>query len=247
MTSQPAAQTAVAKTRLSPKGGSFRILGACFASYLCLTFRTAWIEIHNEEILLNALSRGPGIFGIQWHGRLAFSLLFGLGIVSGAFANFRPFRSRFVGLIKPNAEGLLFRECMLRLGIRTADTGPGVGRLARALISEGSSIITSADGPRGPFRQANSAVIRFAALAGGIIVPLGSAASWRLEFRTWDRFILPLPFARIVYVLGEPIELSACADEAAIEDARARLERTLTALAERAESLLHASCRLAPK
>src|SRR6478735_2064563 len=46
-----------------------------------------------------------------------------------------------------------------------------------------------------------------ARLSGGLVVPMASAcSSLRVLTRTWDRFELPLPFSRVVVVLGAPIE-----------------------------------------
>jgi lysophospholipid acyltransferase (LPLAT)-like uncharacterized protein len=40
------------------------------------------------------------------------------------------------------------------------------------------------------------------------IVPLAFAAKPAKIFRTWDKFVLPSPFARIVIAVGEPITIS---------------------------------------
>jgi len=64
------------------------------------------------------------------------------------------------------------------------------------------------DGPRGPRFEFKPGALFVAQLSGVPIVPLAFAAKPAKVFRTWDRFVLPSPFARIVIAVGEPILLS---------------------------------------
>jgi lysophospholipid acyltransferase (LPLAT)-like uncharacterized protein len=61
------------------------------------------------------------------------------------------------------------------------------------------------DGPRGPRRRAQAGMVAVARLSGCPIVPFGFEAErcWRL--RSWDRFMIPKPFSRAVFVYGDPI------------------------------------------
>ena len=49
---------------------------------------------------------------------------------------------------------------------------------------------------------------------------------------SWDRMLLPLPFARVLCAFGEPIQVPRDADAAAVEALRRRLEETLHHLTE---------------
>ncbi|MGH7268489.1 MAG: lysophospholipid acyltransferase family protein, partial [Candidatus Rokuibacteriota bacterium] len=64
-------------------------------------------------------------------------------------------------------------------------------------------------------------------LAGAPIVPLGLGASRRTVLRSWDRFLIPHPFARVVVVFGEPLRVPADADRDAVERHRRALEAAL--------------------
>jgi lysophospholipid acyltransferase (LPLAT)-like uncharacterized protein len=48
--------------------------------------------------------------------------------------------------------------------------------------------------------------------ARGVLVPMGAAMAWGRVLGSWDRFMLPWPFSRIVVVLGAPIEPGVSAD-----------------------------------
>jgi lysophospholipid acyltransferase (LPLAT)-like uncharacterized protein len=74
-------------------------------------------------------------------------------------------------------------------------------------LKAGKPCAITPDGPKGPRRQAKMGVVQIARQAGRPIVPFGFAAQncWRLK--SWDRFIIPKPFSRAVFVYGEPIRV----------------------------------------
>jgi len=89
------------------------------------------------------------------------------------------------------------------------------------------------DGPRGPRREVKMGTVNIARLTGCPVVPFGFAAErcWRLK--SWDRFIIPKPFSRAVFVYGEPIRVPAEGgeDEAYLQKIQKELDR-VTEIAE---------------
>ena len=83
-------------------------------------------------------------------------------------------------------------------------TGALVMRDIYGALKRGSSIITTPDGPNGPIFEFKAGNILIARISGAPLVPLACAAerSWRLS--SWDKMIVPRPFARIVIAIGEP-------------------------------------------
>jgi lysophospholipid acyltransferase (LPLAT)-like uncharacterized protein len=61
------------------------------------------------------------------------------------------------------------------------------------------------DGPRGPARSIQPGVLALAAKMGIPIVPLAWAGTRTKELKSWDQFLVPLPFGRYQVVFGEPI------------------------------------------
>ena len=61
-------------------------------------------------------------------------------------------------------------------------------------------------------------------LTGAPVVPLGFAARPARRLHSWDRFLVPLPFARAAVVFGKAATVPRDADR---EHARADLERAL--------------------
>ena len=72
-------------------------------------------------------------------------------------------------------------------------------------LREGRNIVITPDGPRGPAETAKSGVAQIALVSGAAVVPLlvKPKSAWRL--RSWDRFIIPMPFTPITVFLGDPI------------------------------------------
>ncbi len=72
-------------------------------------------------------------------------------------------------------------------------------------LKQGKRCAITPDGPRGPRREMKMGTVQIARLAGCPVVPFGFAAEhcWRLK--SWDKFIVPKPFSRAVFVYGEPI------------------------------------------
>ena len=62
--------------------------------------------------------------------------------------------------------------------------------------------------------------------------------SRRIDFKSWDRASIGLPFGRGAIVVGEEIRVARDADEATIEAARQALEADLDAVHARAYALI---------
>jgi lysophospholipid acyltransferase (LPLAT)-like uncharacterized protein len=66
-------------------------------------------------------------------------------------------------------------------------------------------IVVTPDGPRGPRHQIKDGILQLARLGGRAIVPVAFVCSKGHRFSSWDRFLLPYPFGRGVFVYGEPV------------------------------------------
>lgn len=71
-------------------------------------------------------------------------------------------------------------------------------------IRSGASPVVIPDGPVGPVYELKDGILFLSQSSKKPIVPLGFAAdrAWRL--RSWDRLIIPKPFARVAVAYGEP-------------------------------------------
>jgi lysophospholipid acyltransferase (LPLAT)-like uncharacterized protein len=83
------------------------------------------------------------------------------------------------------------------------------------------------DGPRGPAGSAKPGVIALARTSGARLVPLGLSASRFRRLGSWDRALVPLPFARVSCSYGEPIHVPKRTPNETLEGLRRELEAIL--------------------
>lgn len=91
------------------------------------------------------------------------------------------------------------------------------------------------DGPRGPRFKVQTGIIQLARISGRPIIPFTFSAFPRKEFNSWDRFIIPFPFSRGVFVWGEPIWVDHAASAAEVEEKALLLEKILQELTDVAD------------
>lgn len=195
-------------------------------------------------LLLRALARswrvrfeGPDPFaagrrlGAFWHR----NLLIGAGL----------FRDRGIFVpVSRSGDGDLIVSVMRSLGLPEPPRGSskrGGAPLLRSmlrLLADGGVVAVVCDGPTGPARVSKPGVVQAARMAREPIVPVAMAARPCIRFSSWDRLLLPLPFARVVCRFGEPLVVAAEALPDQVEAVRAGLDRELDAMTDALEAEL---------
>jgi lysophospholipid acyltransferase (LPLAT)-like uncharacterized protein len=74
-------------------------------------------------------------------------------------------------------------------------------------IAEGNNVAITPDGPRGPARRVSEGVIKLAQITGARIIPVSYDATRKRLLKSWDRFVVVMPFGRVHVAFGEPIEV----------------------------------------
>ncbi|MER3496938.1 MAG: hypothetical protein C4320_09365, partial [Armatimonadota bacterium] len=128
------------------------------------------------------------------------------------------FRDRdYVVMISNSNDGDIQNAMFTSLGFRSLRGSSGRGG-ERALVGaikalrEGSVLAMTPDGPRGPSGKVQPGVVAMAARSGGLLVPTGIAAHPSRRAGSWDRFLIPLPFARVVMIFGPGLPVAPDAD-----------------------------------
>jgi lysophospholipid acyltransferase (LPLAT)-like uncharacterized protein len=175
-------------------------------------------------------ARRPLIYSV-WHGQIL--MIPWLNARLRRTAGARPARV----LTSRSADGELVARYVRHFGIdavRGSSSRGGMTAL-RALVAAlraGEDVAVVPDGPRGPNRRAQPGVVVLAALSGAPIVPLGFAVRPAWQLSTWDAFLVPVPFARAVALIGAPLVIGRDADRVR---ALAEVERAMGALTAAAE------------
>lgn len=137
-----------------------------------------------------------------WHQRLTYSV----GWLLAARA--RGLRPGF--LVSPSRDGELIAAVVGGLGASVLRgsanrTGARAFRDMYATLKSGVSPIIAADGPHGPARQAKPGTPMLAQMTKAPMLPVSFAANRYWQLGSWDRMIIPKPFARLAVVIGEPL------------------------------------------
>src|SRR5262245_53127697 len=165
-----------------------------------------------------------------WHGRILPATYY--------------FRRRGIVVItSENFDGEWIAGIIERFGYGTArgSTSKG-GRRAllqlRRDLAAGRPAGFTIDGPRGPARVAQPGAIWLSKATGNPVLPFHLEADRYWTMNSWDRTQIPKPYSTVSIAMGEPLHVSADADQAGLEAARRELEARLERLESRARSLL---------
>lgn len=93
-------------------------------------------------------------------------------------------------------------------------------------LANGSRVVITPDGPRGPARQFAPGVLIAAQRAGAPIVLAAAYVDRQWRLGTWDGFVIPKPFAHITVAYSEPIVVTATSPReaaAAVPEFQSRL------------------------
>ncbi len=203
-------------------------LAAWLLQLLFWTLRPVYVQ---EPVLRRMLAQQTPFIVAFWHGRLLYPLRL-----------MQVYRQRRVTvLVSRSRDGEWISQIAQRFGVLptrgSSRRGGGQGLLEMVRrVQEGYIACVTPDGPRGPRYHVQPGVVSLAQKTGAAIVPITYNAKWRKVMRSWDGFVLPLPFSRIVVVYGEPVcvPVPVTADElqATQKDVEQRL-RHMTDIADR--------------
>ena len=182
-------------------------------------------RIEGRDHLEAALARAPSLIPCYWHQHQLYCgkfLIEQRGLTPG-------------WLISPSVDGELGAMMVRRFGgavIRGSSTHTGARALRdyyQALVRESISPVITPDGPRGPRFKFKPGALLLSQMSGRPILPMSYAAS-RARLIKWDRFVIPMPFARIVIAIGPPCYVPRITDAATLERLQGEMEEELKRL-----------------
>lgn len=191
---------------------------------LYVTLRPVYVQQHFERCVW---SGGTPVVLAFWHGRMLY---------------FVPLyhRHRLTVLVSRSRDGEFISRLLQCLGVHvtrgSSSRGGARGLLAMARqVRSGYHAALTPDGPRGPRYEVQPGLITLAQKTGAAILPMTYSARWKKVLRSWDSFLVPFPFSRVVVIYGTPIYVPASASPAVCQAKRQEVEvslRQITALAD---------------
>ncbi len=217
----------VSKEKLKIEGRLARWLIAFGVRLLRIWERTLRYEVDDRAGILGKPVT-ENYIGALWHNRL---LIFPL-----VLRRFFPER-RGAALISASRDGDLLADAIRRFDyevIRGSSSRLGASailQLTDVLASKRDVVITP-DGPRGPVYELGPGAIFLAQKSGASVLPMNLEYSrcWRLG--SWDRFIIPQPFAKVRVLISSPHHVKPTSTPGEFEAERVALQDTMMALVE---------------
>ncbi len=173
------------RTAIRLGGWLLRVLGA--------TWRT---RVYGRQALLDRGVSDPRVVYTLWHGQM-------LPIVW-------VHRQTTAVMISEHRDGEIIARVIGGLGFSAVRGSTSRGG-ARALLETvqvlkgGTDIAITPDGPRGPLHSFAPGALLLAFRAQADVVPIVAHVDRKWQLKSWDRFEIPKPFARVTVVYGTPV------------------------------------------
>jgi len=191
--------------------------GFLFIKIISSTYRFRFLGLENEKAALQ--ERGAVIYG-GWHQRL--------------FSGIAPFARRkpIVITISESRDGEYIAKIAELVGWHTVRGSSSRGgskafRELKAFAKNGYNIAHIVDGPQGPPEVIKPGLLRIARATGLPIVPAAVSPQKKWVFNSWDRFMIPKPFSKIIVRFGESVHVPKSMSKNDLEKERQRIEKQL--------------------
>jgi lysophospholipid acyltransferase (LPLAT)-like uncharacterized protein len=151
--------------------------------------------LHRERFEDLSSRRVPILFAL-WHGRM--------------FLSIQVHRNEGIATMASlSKDGEIIARWLERNGyvVARGSTSRGGGAAFKEMVRSmrsGRAAALTVDGPRGPARVVQPGVVELARLTGAWILPITFSSARPRFLRSWDRYLVPLPFSENVVAYGEP-------------------------------------------
>jgi lysophospholipid acyltransferase (LPLAT)-like uncharacterized protein len=207
-----------------------------------LWLSTCRLEVFGREVEEAYRQEHPtqGLLYASWHCAIVF------------FAYF--FRDRNLAvLVSTSRDGELASQLIRPLGfvpVRGSSSRRGLQALRemKTIAQKGYRCGVVVDGPRGPRQVSKIGIIYLARLSGLPIIPVIWSADRHWRLNSWDRTVIPKPFARIALLYHDkPIFVAPDASRDVCEQYRRTLDRILNRMTFQTEMYLTQRTAIDPR
>lgn len=163
------------------------------------------VKIQGEQHIESLIKSNKPFIPVYWHQNHVYGAYLMLKLKK---------RGVNIGfLISPSADGDMSAKIAQSWGtvaIRGSSTRTGAKALRDlylAITKDNISPVNTSDGPTGPIHVFKPGAIMLAQLTQSKLVPVSYTASKYWQLKSWDKFIIPKPFSKIVITIGKPVEV----------------------------------------
>ncbi len=202
-----------------------RVFALAVHGFLELLYRTCRLSTSNLKAIEKREAVGRNIFAF-WHGRMLYPIYYYTRTIRTTKAAI---------LISQSNDGDYGEALVRRLNgtcIRGSSSRGGLKALhdLSNLLAKEYNLALTPDGPRGPAFHAQVGILKLAQYSQATIIPTSYNASRKMTLKSWDRFIIPLPFCRVHLAFGDPMTIPQESNKKKVEAFRQSLEDVLLRL-----------------
>ena len=175
-------------------------LVSCFLYHTVrLLGKTLRLQVVGEDAVsaIQAES-GAGVILVTWHGRTLIPIT--------------QYQKRgYWSMISTSRDGEYQDHLFRRFGfntVRGSSSARGAVQSTLTMVKHlkaGAVLAFTPDGPRGPSGCCQPGAVFLAGKSGCPVIAVGCSAAPRKLIKSWDRYLVPAPFARAAMVYGKPI------------------------------------------
>jgi lysophospholipid acyltransferase (LPLAT)-like uncharacterized protein len=189
-----------------------------------IVWRTSRLRIVGLERMTALVREQGAVVPVFWHQHL---------LICGRFVVDRRAGLKIGFMISPSVDGQAPTMLAQLYGahvVRGSGSYTGVRAVRgvyQAIVKDKISPGITPDGPRGPRFKFKPGAIFAAQISRKAVVPIAYAAKPAWVLKTWDKFVIPAPFARVRIAIGEPYFPPERLDEEQMAAAQREMERRM--------------------
>ncbi|MCW8900049.1 MAG: lysophospholipid acyltransferase family protein [Gammaproteobacteria bacterium] len=217
---------------------SYALIRPIIKLFLSTFWWTCRVEkIIGDEHAQNLIKKGEPIIPCYWHQMHIFG--------SWYIRKLQKRGLKLGYLVSPSVDGEVPAKIIESWGIvaiRGSSNRTGAKALKdmyNLIMKDKVSPVTTSDGPTGPIHEFKQGAVMLAQLTQSPMLPIAYAADRYWQAKSWDKFIIPKPFSRIVIAVGEPHYIDKKSNAEKIEEERLKMETDMNNLIEVAKAGLN--------
>jgi len=204
------------------------VLGFLTSVYIYLVSFTSSIQFENESIPNQFWNKDKPFILAFWHSQLM--------MIGFAWKKNKKINILASGHSDGRFGAIVGRYFNLN-NIQTSKKNQNIFlRTVFKLLNDNNYVGITPDGPRGPKEIASEGIIRIAKTSKIPIIPLGFWSSKNFMLKSWDSFLITLPFSKCSFVWNEPLEIPDNIHENQIKYYQKLLEEKISQSIKKAQS-----------
>jgi len=195
--------------------------------FILLLGKLIFIKEKGRHHLDKILKEKSNHIFVVWHGRFIVPIYIHRG-------------KKICPMISLHADGEMIAQTMYKLGyrpVRGSSTRGGKKAFHEMvnIVRHGTPGAIIPDGPKGPRHQFKPGTLYIAQQTESYLIPMTFAANRKIVFKSWDKFMLPLPFSKVIFLYEKPVKIPGKTSSQQLAKIRSDIENRMILLEKQAD------------